>query len=95
MLVVAYGDGTIRWHRWSDGEELLALFAHADRTRWVLWTPSGYYDASAGAEELIGWHLNRGQDEAADFFPASRFRARFYRPDVSTACSTRSTRPRR
>jgi Caspase domain/WD domain, G-beta repeat len=82
MLVVAYVDGTIRWHRWSDGQELLALFVHADRKRWILWTPSGYYDASPGAEELIGWQLNRGQDDAADFFPASRFRSRFYRPDV-------------
>jgi len=82
LLVATYGDGSIRWHRYSDGQELLALFAHADRRRWVLWTPSGYYDASAGADELIGWHLNRGQDEAADYFPASRFRARFHRPDV-------------
>jgi WD40 repeat protein len=82
VLVAAYGDGTLRWHRMSDGQELLALFAHADRKRWVLWTPTGYYDASPGAEDLIGWHLNRGPDEAADFFPAGRFRDRFYRPDV-------------
>jgi len=31
---------------------------------------------------LIGWHLNRGKDATADFFPASRFRTQFYRPDV-------------
>ncbi len=82
LVVAAYGDGTIRWHRLSDGQELLAFFPHADRKRWVLWTPSGYYDASPGAEELIGWHVNRGQDQAADFFPVSRFRAKFNRPDV-------------
>ena len=82
IVVAAYGDGTLRWHRLTDGAELLAFFPHADRQRWVLWTPSGYYDASPGAEELIGWHVNRGQDQAADFFPASRFRSRFYRPDV-------------
>lgn len=82
LVVAAYGDGTIRWHRLADGRELLAFFPHADRRRWVLWTPSGYYDASPGAEDLIGWHVNRGADRAADFFPASRFRARFYRPDV-------------
>ena len=82
IIVAAYGDGTIRWHRVSDGAELLAFFPHADRQRWVLWTPSGYYDASPGAEDLIGWHVNRGADAAADFFPASRFRSRFYRPDV-------------
>ena len=31
---------------------------------------------------MIGWNLNRGADEAPDFFPVSRFRERFYRPDV-------------
>jgi WD40 repeat protein len=82
IVVAAYGDGTIRWHRLSDGEELLALFAHADQKRWVLWTPSGYYAASSGGEELIGWHVNNGKDNAADFFPASRFRASRYRPDI-------------
>ena len=29
LVVAAYGDGTIRWHRLSDGEELLALYPHA------------------------------------------------------------------
>ena len=81
-VVAAFSDGTIRWYRLSDGRELMAFFPHADRKRWVLWTPSGYYDASPGAEDLIGWHLNRGKDSAADFYPASRFRNQFYRPDV-------------
>ena len=80
--VAAFSDGTIRWYRLSDGKELLAFFPHNDRKRWVLWTPSGYYDASPGAEELIGWHVNNGKDRAADFFPASKFRDRFYRPEV-------------
>ena len=82
LACAAYGDGTIRWHRMQDGRELLAFFPHEDRKRWVLWTPSGYYDASPGAEDLIGWHKNNGRDQAADFYPASRFRSVFYRPDV-------------
>ena len=82
LVVTAYDDGTIRWHRMSDGEELLALFVHKDDLRWVAWTPSGYYMASPGGEDLIGWHVNRGWEQAADFFPASRFRERFNRPDV-------------
>ena len=83
LAIASFGDGTIRWFRASDGQELLALFPHADKKRWVLWTPSGYYDASAGGgEELIGWHVNRGKDKEADFFPAARFRSRFYRPDI-------------
>lgn len=81
-VVAAYGDGTIRWHRASDGVEQMAFYPHPDRQRWVLWTPSGYYDASPGAEDLIGWYVGRGSEQGGDFFPASRFRSQFYRPDV-------------
>lgn len=84
FIVAAIGDGTIRWYRSSDGAEQLAFFPHLDRKRWVMWTPSGYYDASPGAEDLIGWHVNNGENQVADFFPASRFRDHFYRPDVLT-----------
>jgi WD40 repeat protein len=82
LIVAAYGDGTIRWHRVSDGAELLALFMHPDGQRWVAWTPQGYYDASAGADELIGWQVNHGYDQAPDFFPAAQFQQRFNRRDV-------------
>ena len=82
MVVAAYADGTIRWHRADTGRELLAFFSHADRKRWVLWSPEGYYDCSADGESLIGWHVNRGKEAAADFFPAAKFRDQFYRPDV-------------
>nr|WP_320133960.1 caspase family protein [uncultured Holophaga sp.] len=80
--LAGYGDGTLRWFRMSDGQEFLALYVHPTTHQWILWTPSGYYDASPGAEDLIGWHLNRRKDEAADFFPVSRFRSAYYRPDV-------------
>ena len=82
LVVAAYDDGTIRWHRLSDGKELLALFIHPDGQRWIVWTPQGYYDASLGADELIGWHVNHGYDRVPDFYPVSQFRDRFYRPDV-------------
>jgi WD40 repeat protein len=78
----AYADGTIHWYRMDTGKELLAFFPHSDKKHWVAWTPSGYYDASPGAEDLIGWHLNRGLDKAPDYYPASRFRSAYYRPDV-------------
>jgi WD40 repeat protein len=82
FVTVPSGDGTIRWYRAADGTELLAFFPHADRRRWVAWTPSGFYAASAGGADLIGWHVNNGKDAPADFFPASTFRAGLYRPDV-------------
>lgn len=80
--VAAFADGTVRWFRMTDGQELCALFPHKDGRRWVLWTLGGYYDCSPGGENLIGWHLNHGPDQAADFFPASRFRDTYYRPRV-------------
>jgi predicted nucleotidyltransferase/WD40 repeat protein len=90
IAVAAFGDGTIRWYRISGGEkegtkekqEFLTFFPHADKKRWVLWTPSGYYDATPGSEDLIGWHVNNGPEQAADFFPISKFKDKYYRPDV-------------
>ena len=81
-VVVAVGDGTIRWLRWSDGQELLALFVEPQTRKWVAWTPSGYYMASPGGEDLFGWHVNRGWNQEADFFAASQFRADYSRPDI-------------
>ena len=82
LIVAAFGDGTIRWFRVSDGEPVLALFIHRDGSKWIAWTPQGYYDASLGADDLIGWHINHGDDRAPDFYPVSQFRDRFYRPDI-------------
>jgi Caspase domain/PDZ domain len=64
------------------GEELLALFVEPQTRKWVAWTPAGYYMASAGGEDLIGWQVNRGWNQEADFFPASQFRAQYNRPDI-------------
>jgi hypothetical protein len=61
---------------------LLALFVEPQTRKWVAWTPAGYYMASAGGEDLIGWHVNRGWNQEADFFPASQFRAEYNRPDI-------------
>lgn len=81
-IIAGLGDGSIRWFRAQDGVEQLALFAHPDKTRWIVWTPSGYYDTSVGGENLVGWHLNRAFNQSADFFSAGRFRDRLYRSDV-------------
>ena len=84
-VVAAYGDGTIRWHRASDGVEQLAFFPHADKKRWIMWTPEGYYDASPGGEDLIGWHLNQGKDKEARFIPSGQLYDVFFRPDIVQA----------
>ncbi len=82
LVIAAHGDGTIRWYRSADGVEILTFYPHADRKRWVAWTPLGHYAASPGAEDFIQWQVNRGLDQEPITYSASRFRDQFYRPDV-------------
>jgi WD40 repeat protein len=82
FVVAAYVDGTIRWHRLSDGEEILALFVNAKTLEWVLLTPQGYYASSANGDQMVGWHLNRGWDQAGEFVSAAQLKTRLYRPDI-------------
>jgi WD40 repeat protein len=83
LALAAFGDGTIRWYRMADGEPLLSLFMHRASKRWIAWTPKGYYTASPGGEDLIGWVVNgKSWTDTPTFYPASRFRDTFYRPDV-------------
>ena len=85
MVVAALNDGTLRWYQAHDGKELLALFPHSDRKRWVMWVPEGHYSSTLGAEDLIGWHLNQGNDREARFLPSGLFYDVFYRPDIVQA----------
>ena len=83
--LAALGDGTIRWYSMTDGKEMLAFFPHKDQKRWVLWTPEGFFDASAGGAQLIGYHLNQGKDSAAQFVGVDKLYDQFYRPDIVIA----------
>lgn len=80
VIVAALGDGTIRWYSVSMGKEVLSLFPHNDKRRWVVWTPDKFYAASFSADDLIGWHKNQGKESSAEFYPVSRFREAFNRP---------------
>lgn len=81
IVVAAYGDGTIRWHRMDDGRELLAFMVLADRKNWVAWTPEGFYAATSGAHGVLRWHVNRGPKATGEAIPVSEFAA-LYRPKM-------------
>ena len=82
LVVAALGDGTIRWYN-GLGDEILTFFPSLAEKRWIAWTPSGYYAASPGGEDLMGWHVNGASwDDTPQFYPVSRFREQFYRPDI-------------
>jgi len=80
--VAALGDGTLRWYTTNNGEEVLALFVHPDGRRWVFWTPEGFFDASAGGDALIGYHLNQGGNREGEFIKVEQVFNVFYRPDL-------------
>jgi WD40 repeat protein len=76
IVVAAYSDGIIRWHRAADGHELLALQVLPNRGDpakwdWVLWTPEGFYEATPGAQDVLKWVVNHGPDKAATTLPVS------------------------
>jgi hypothetical protein len=81
LVVSAYGDGTIRWHRMDDGMELLAVFPFADGTNWVAWTPDGFYAATPGAHGSLRWHVNHGWTTSGEAIPVSDI-AELRRPAV-------------
>src|SRR5215469_3345924 len=67
-----------------DARLIVAINA-CDRTysrKWAVWAPSVCDMASAGGDELIGWHINRGWAQQADFFPASQSGGKYKRPDI-------------
>lgn len=81
-LVAGLGDGTIRWYDMADGREMMALFVHAVDLRWVAWTPEGFFAASEGGEDLMGYHMNQDPGIAPRFVRTGQLYEYFYRPDL-------------
>jgi hypothetical protein len=67
-----------------DLEPALNLFVGSD-DEWVIWSKSGYYRASQYGDRYLGYHVNRGPDKEALFFPSDRFQSVFSRPEIIQA----------
>lgn len=81
--IVASGsaDQTVRlWN--ADTGELIATLLYLTEDSWAMWTPQGYYTSSPQGDRLVGWQINRGPDEEAQFITARNMRKHFYKPDV-------------
>ncbi len=91
-LVTAGADQIIRFWYLADVEQdspadlqpALNLFVGSD-DEWVIWSKSNYYNASQRGDRYIGFHVNRGPDKEALFFPSHRFIKAFFRPDIIQA----------
>jgi hypothetical protein len=80
FLLTGASDQVLRIWLLNESKLLLSLFIAGDD--WVAWTPEGYYAASPGGEQLLGWQVNNGPDRMGSYYPASQFRKTLYRPDV-------------
>ncbi|MBF0614075.1 MAG: hypothetical protein G8237_09795 [Magnetococcales bacterium] len=72
-VVTALADGTIRWYDAMRGEERMALFVHRNQQHWAVWSPKNIFAVSPGADGMLGWHVNRGKNQLADFYPVSHY----------------------
>lgn len=85
-LVLAQDEaGVIRWLRVADGFKVLSIFTSRNGKNWAAWTTEGFYDSSPEGESLVGWHLNRTRQRAADFYHAGRFRDLYHNPEEISA----------
>ena len=80
FLLSASDDLTVRIWDPDHDEPLLSLFVATDD--WIASTPEGYYAASPGGENLMGWQVSNGPEQVGTFVAASQFHKTFYRPDV-------------
>lgn len=71
----------------------LTLFVATD-DEWVVFSRSGFYDASAKGDRHFGYHINRGAAREALFLPSDRFKAVFYRRDLIKAVARHGSEAR-
>jgi uncharacterized caspase-like protein len=80
FLLSASSDQTVRIWAPDRDKPLLSLFVAGGD--WIAWTPEGYYAASLGGENLMGWQVSNGPKQVGTFVRASQCRKSLYRPDV-------------
>ena len=80
-LLSGSADQTVRLWNLRTYELIVTLF-HGRDGSWVMYTPQGYFAGSPNAGDIIGWQINHGPDQAADYVRGGQLRAHFLRPDI-------------
>jgi WD40 repeat protein len=81
LLVSGSDDQTVRLWNLKTRELIVTLF-HGSDGEWVMWTPQGYYTGSPGSDKIVGWQVNKGPENAADYVGADQLRDHLNRPDI-------------
>lgn len=86
-LVSGSDDQTIRlWNLNELGQKsvmrpMLNIFV-ATNEEHIVWSKSGFYDASVGGDKYIGYHINQGRYTESRFVGSDKFYTTNYRPDL-------------
>jgi WD40 repeat protein len=59
----------------------ITLFPTTDG-EWTVWTPDGFFAASAKGSRSVGYSLNQGLEKMAKYVSVDQLYDRFYRPDL-------------
>lgn len=81
FVIAACGDQTISLWNMESGEKLVSLFI-SENNEWIIWTPQGYYDASAGGEAFLGWQIDEDASVLSAFFPSTTFQSTYHNAEV-------------
>lgn len=81
LMASGGSDQIIRIWNVESGELVANLFATTD-DQWLMWTPQGYYTGSPGADELVGWQINKGRAKTPLYVRAAQLRDRLNRTDI-------------
>jgi WD40 repeat protein len=73
--------GGLGFQAYPHWREVATQIVAIDR-EWAMWTPYGIYDASFNGNSLFGWQVNRGMNQAPDFYRADRFQHVLERSDI-------------
>ena len=81
LLVSGSDDQTIKIWNINSGGLLITIFIGSDN-EWVAWTPQGFYTSSENGGKYLGWQVNRGAENNADFYTAESLSSTLKRPDI-------------
>jgi len=54
----------------------------AEDGEWIIWNEEGYFSASKKGAQNVGYHVNKGEDQEARFYPFGQFDLKYNRPDI-------------
>lgn len=80
LLITGSADQTLRlWDLTT--RQLISSMFFADG-EWIAWTPQGYFNSSPNGDNIVGWHINQGQEKEARYLKARQLRQHLNSPEI-------------